>query len=86
MKKRSKTGKIIRMVVCDLLALGVFLVVFSYFHHVRVVPIEPQQIQRQTPLPTDAPVVTPQPVQSGEATTAENTPEPTPEPTGLLMG
>ena len=40
-KKQKKAGAIARMVLSDALAFGVCLVVFAYFHHVRVAPLTP---------------------------------------------
>lgn len=87
--KLSKKAKIARMIVGDLLLLGAALCVFSYFHHVRVEPIRPQQISTaRTPAPestaTPASVQDTEPEKTPEI--SAETPEPTPVPTGLLMG
>ena len=76
-KKQKKAGAIARMVLSDALAFGVCLVVFAYFHHVRVAPLTPTELPETTPEPmqTSAPQATPAP---------EDTPEPT--PSGLLGG
>ena len=88
MKKPSRIGKIIRMVIADLALLAVSLLSFAYFHHVRIDPIEPQQLKRPTvtvaPTPVPAAAATAEPTEVDAS--AEAAPEPTPEPTGLLRG
>lgn len=90
MKKKEKIQKIVIMIVCDLLLLAAALLSFAYFHHVRIPELDPQTIERQTPVPTQTPVATMTPEPEQTASTAgeilEPTPEPTPEPTGLLLG
>lgn len=88
MKKPSRTGKILGMVLADLALLAVLLLTFAYFHHVRVETIEPQQLSRPVAeaTPTPAPVTAPTVDPNATAEQVEATPEPTPEPTGLLRG
>ena len=88
MKKPSRTGKILGMVLADLALLAVLLLTFAYFHHVRVETIEPQQLSRPVAeaTPTPAPVTAPTVDPNAAAEQVEATPEPTPEPTGLLRG
>lgn len=76
-KKQKKARAIARMVLSDALAFGVCLVVFAYFHHVRVAPLTPTELPETTPEPmqTPAPQAAPAP---------EDTPELT--PSGLLGG
>ena len=53
MDKRGK--KILRIVLCDILAIGVGLVVFSYFHHGRMQEVEPVKLEKpQTEAPVNA--------------------------------
>lgn len=80
--KSKKGGAVARMAVLDLLAFGGCLVVFAYFHHVRLTPLNPTQFSAAPPTPTAA-AAEATPAQS-IATAAEATPSPAPEPTGLL--
>ena len=94
MKKKSKTFKIIRMVVLDILMLGALLLLFAYFHHARIEEIVPQEIVSAV-TPTPEPTATPEPTREPEknetdiSVTPEQT-EATPEPffdmNGLLKG
>ena len=83
--KLSKKAKIARMVVGDLLLLGAALCVFSYFHHVRVKPPQPQQISKPHASVSEN-TATPAPTQDAEPSKGPEMPAETPEPTGLLMG
>mgnify|MGYP007027393043 CR=1 FL=1 len=50
-------GRIVRMVVVDLLAFGLALCIFAYFHHVRQPDTKP--VVLPTPSQTAAPTITP---------------------------
>lgn len=65
--KKSKSLRVISIVVADILLVGVGLVIFAYFHHVKPrVEVEPVQL----------PMATPQAVV--EAVEPQTTPSPTP--------
>lgn len=83
------------MAAADLLAFGVALCVFAYFHHVRqpqveptTLPTPPQAVSQQTPQPasgTEQPAAqaTPAP---GETPVSSEAPAVTPDPNDLLGG
>lgn len=71
---RKRTKKILIMIGCDILGLGLLLVGFCYFHHGRIEPIQPVALEHHTEN-TPEPVLTPEPAL---------TPEPTPEPADEL--
>ncbi len=83
-QKRKRGVAIARMVALDLLAFGAALLIFAYFHHVRVEPLRPVALAGNTPAPAaelpsaGAPLPTP-----GEDNASHL---PTPAPTGLLGG
>lgn len=92
-KQRSDGARIARMVVIDVLALGIALCTFSYFHHVRQPAVKP--VALPTP-PQAAATPTPPPIQTAELVLPSESPnanetvppelEPTSEPAGLLRG
>ena len=93
MDKRGK--KILRIVLCDILAIGVGLVVFSYFHHGRMQEVEPVKLEKPQ---TEVPVLQTTPEPAAESSVPGSEPEQKPEqgqipdaepsavPTGLLQG
>lgn len=76
-KLPSRTRAIVRMVLLDAAAFGACLVVFAYFHHVRITPLHPTALPEVTQTPA---LETPAP----NTPAPDATPSPTPEPTGLL--
>ena len=50
-KLPSKTCAIVRMVLLDAAAFGACLVVFAYFHHVRITPLHPTALPESTQTP-----------------------------------
>lgn len=81
-RRRSGAGEVLRLVMRDLLLLGLILVVFAFFHH--VLP-RLTAANRATPTPVSLVTPAPAPTPNGPEETAEPdpaaTPEPTPEPT-----
>lgn len=79
--------RLIKVIVIDLAVLGVLLVAFAYFHHVRVDEVAPTTLSSVTPRPNPTPTVEPAdaPPLTGEETPAQTS---TPEivDTGLLGG
>lgn len=81
-------GRIVRMVVVDLLAFGLALCIFAYFHHVRQPDTKP--VVLPTPSQTAAPTITPDvqatpgPSTGDPGATTSEQPAATPEPAGLL--
>lgn len=80
-------------IVIDLLLLGVLLLTFAYFHHVRAETYAPAALAAFTPTSPQPPATTPSPDPSdapGDAAAPEDGPtaplEPTPNVTGLLGG
>ena len=82
-KNKKRAGTIVRTVVLDVLAFGVCLVVFAYFHHVRVPKLNPAELVQPTPTPAVASEIQPTPAPDA---LPEQMVEQTPEPTGLLGG
>ena len=74
MDKRGK--KILRIVLCDILAIGVGLVVFSYFHHGRMQEVEPVKLEKPQ---TEAPVLQTTPEPAAESIVPDSEPEQKPE-------
>ena len=79
MKKYVKR-KLIRLFALDAVMLGLCLLVFAYFHHVRTPVLRPTALAATpTPQPTPSPTPSSTPVPSAE-------PTPSPTPSGLLGG
>lgn len=77
-KQNEKRNRLIRLFALDAVALGLCLVVFAYFHHVRT------PVLRPTALPVATPEVTPSPIPT--PTENQDIPTPSPTPSGLLGG
>jgi len=82
--RKKSTIRLVRAIVIDLIILGIFLAVFSYFHFLRVPDYEPRALT--SPAQTVEATPTPTPAVPADETPAAQTPEPTPEviDTGLL--
>ena len=84
-RRRSRAGEILRLVLRDLLLLGLILVVFAFFHHVlprmsAAGAASPAPVSLVSPTP---PLQTPSTAPDEPAPTEDPaaSPEPTPEPT-----
>lgn len=75
-------------IVIDLVLLGIFLVTFAYFHHVRVVDYAPTALAATTPTPPPTPTpALAAPDSTDQTSPAPDTPAgPTPNVSGLLKG